>query len=226
MQNIIRRLRFEHWYFLGQPPWDTGISPPELLEFIETHKPGRVIDIGCGTGTNVVTLARAGWQVTGIDFASRAIRKAKRKTAEANLQAELYVRDATLLNGITGPFDLAFDLGCFHSIPQNLRSKYLDQLDRILVPGGFWLMYGFLTTDADHAHPGLDAAEIRVLSSRLTLISRRDGYDNRRRNSAWFLFQKQTLAKGIDFHVTVLRKNLRKDHASKLRSKNDEYIQR
>ena len=190
MQNIIRRLLFEQWYFRGQTPWDTGISPPELLEFIETHKPGRAVDIGCGTGTNVVTLARAGWQVTGIDFASRAIRKAKRKVMDANVPAELYVRDATKMVGISGPFDLAFDLGCFHGILPLRRTNYLEELDRILAPGGFWLMYGFLAADADHAQPGMDDAAIRDLSARFTLLSRRDGFDNRGRNSAWFLFQK------------------------------------
>jgi SAM-dependent methyltransferase len=190
VQNIIHRLLFELWYFRSQTPWDTGISPPELLEFIETHQPGRAIDIGCGTGTNVVTLARAGWQVTGIDFASRAVRKAKRKAAGAGVDAQLYVRDATVLNGITGPFELAFDLGCFHGILPARRSLYLDQLDRILAPGGFWLLYAFLAADADHAQPGMDEAAIRLLAARFTLLSRRDGFDNRWRNSAWFLFQK------------------------------------
>lgn len=190
MQNIIRRLSFEHWYWLGRTPWDTGISPPELLDFIETHKPGRAIDIGCGTGTNVVTLAVAGWQVTGIDFASRAIRKAKRKAMEADVWPDLYVRDATAMYGISGPFDLAFDLGCFHGVLQERRENYLDELDRVLAPGGFWLMYGFLMADADHAQPGMDEAAIRLLATRFTLLSRRDSFDNRGRNSAWFLFQK------------------------------------
>jgi SAM-dependent methyltransferase len=188
VQNFFRRLLFSYWYF-GQPPWDTGVSPPELLEFIETHPAGRAIDIGCGTGTNVITLARAEWIVTGVDFAPRAISLAKRKLKNAHISAELQVNDATKLNGISGPFDLAFDLGCFHTIPPNLRTAYVEQLDRILVPGGFWLMYGFLTS-ADHAQPGISEAEISHLSSRLVLCSRRDGFDNRQRNSAWFLFQK------------------------------------
>jgi cyclopropane fatty-acyl-phospholipid synthase-like methyltransferase len=190
MQNIIRRLSFEHWYWLGRTPWDTGISPPELLDFIETHDPGRAIDIGCGTGTNVLTLALAGWQVTGIDFASRAIRKAKRKVMQADVSAELHVRDATAMYGISGPFDLALDLGCFHGVLQERRSNYLDELDRVLAPGGFWLMYGFLMADADHAQPGMDEAAIRLLASRFGLLSRRNSFDDRGRNSAWFLFQK------------------------------------
>ena len=192
MQNLLRRFLFHYWYF-GQPPWDTGVSPPELLDFIQTHKPGRAIDIGCGTGTNVITLARAGWKVTGVDFAPRAIKLARQKAGKAGVQAEFLIRDATKLNGIDGPFELAFDLGCFHSIPQNGKIKYLDQLDRVLVPGGFWLMYGFLNSKPGQAGPGLAEAEIEEISSRLTLVSRRDGFDKRERTSAWFLFQRQSI---------------------------------
>ena len=80
VRNLFRRFLFHYWYF-RQPPWDTGISPPELLEFIQNHRAGRAIDIGCGTGTNVITLAQAGWDVTGVDFAPRAIKLAQQKAA-------------------------------------------------------------------------------------------------------------------------------------------------
>ena len=137
MQNLFRRLLFQYWYF-GQPKWDTGISPPELIEFIHEHNPGRAIDIGCGTGTNLITLAKAGWQVTGVDFVPRAIHKAKQKLKEAGVQAQVRVGDATKLDGIRGPFDLALDIGCFHSIPTQGKANYLKQLDRS--PGAEWLL--------------------------------------------------------------------------------------
>jgi len=190
VQNLFRRLLFQYWYF-GQPPWDTGISPPELLEFIQNNKPGRAIDIGCGTGTNVITLAKAGWQVTGVDFAPRAIKIAKQKIKMQGIQAELSVNDATKLQGINGSYDLALDIGCFHSFPEDGQAKYLAQLDRILASSGFWLMYGFLNPGTLPANPGLTEADISLISSRLTLISRRDSPDNRGKPSAWFLFQKQ-----------------------------------
>jgi len=193
VQNAFRRLFFHYWYF-RKPPWDTGISPPELFEFIETHPSGRAIDIGCGTGTNVITLTRAGWQVTGVDFAPRAIQLAKQKLKHADVQADLQVNDATKLNGISGPFDFALDLGCFHGISAAGRPKYLEQLERVLAPGGFWLMYGFLNGEADQASTGLTEADINRISARLTLVSRRDGFDSRNRNSAWFLYQKKISA--------------------------------
>ena len=190
MQNLFRRLLFQYWYF-GQPKWDTGISPPELLDFIENHKSARAIDIGCGTGTNVITLAKAGWQVTGVDFAPRAIQLAKQKLETSRTQADLRVADATNLKGIPGLYEFALDIGCFHSIQKDGKAKYLKQLDRILAPNGFWLMYGFLTSDPLRAGTGLVLADLDLISSHLTLISRRDGFDDKRdRQSAWFLYQK------------------------------------
>lgn len=193
MQNLFRRILFQYMYF-RQPPWDTGISPPELLDFIKTHHPGRAIDIGCGTGTNVITLVKAGWKVTGVDFAPRALKLAKRKLNQVGVQAKLFLKDATQLQGINGPFDFAFDLGCFHGMSQNGKPKYLNQLDRILAPNGFWLMYGFLKSDPLQTGSGLLEADIDLILSRLTLLSRRDGFDKGARSSAWFLFQKSDQA--------------------------------
>jgi len=176
--------------YLGQPPWDTGVSPPELFEFIKNNKPGRAIDIGCGTGTNVIALAQAGWKVAGVDFAPRAIKIARQKLKRSRMPATVLVADATNLSGIAGPFDLALDLGCFHGISREGRAKYLDQLQRILGPNGFWLLYAFLSPGTPRSGHGLDEAEINRISAQLTLVSRRDGFDKRERQSAWFLFQK------------------------------------
>ena len=189
---MLRRLSFNFWYFRS-PPWDSGVSPPELLEFIQTYPAGKAIDLGCGTGTNVVTLARAGWQVTGVDFALPAIRTARKKLAQADIHANVGVGDVTKLKGITGPFDLALDLGCFHGLTQQDRSDYLTQLERILAPGGFWLLYAFLSPGTPRSGHGLAEAEIALISSQLSLVSRCDGFDKRERPSAWFLFQKNSV---------------------------------
>jgi len=186
---MFRRLVFNLWY-LRNPPWDGGISPPELLEFIQTHPSGKAIDLGCGTGTNVITLAQAGWHVTGVDFASRAIRMAKGKLKRKNIKADLHVGDVTKLTHITGPFDLALDIGCFHSITPQGKQDYLTQLERILAPNGYWLMYGFVSSGTPQTGPWITEAEIDLISARFSLRSRQDGFEKQERPSAWFLFQK------------------------------------
>ncbi len=201
---MLTRLSFHLWYYF-HPPWDKGISPPELLEYLAQHPPGRAIDLGCGSGTNVITLARHGWQVTGIDFAPRAIAIARRKVRQAGLQAELHIADVTRLDDrIRGPFDLALDIGCFHGILD--RPAYLRQLQRLLRPGGHWLLYAFFRASAPENFSGLDRLFalmqsrmplglnendlMHIHESGLHLLWRKDGHDRRGRPSAWFLFQK------------------------------------
>ncbi len=188
MKKFFRRIKFETSYRFGSPPWDSGISPPELYDFIASHSPARAIDIGCGSGTNLITLANAGWQVAGFDFAPRAVAIAKRKTRHAGAQADIFVDDATEMKKVRGPFELALDLGCFHGIENKV--DYLIQLTRILAPKGYWLLYGFFKEAPHHPGPGLVEADMaRISIHGLTLISRKDGFDKKERPSAWFLFQ-------------------------------------
>lgn len=185
---MLRRLSFNLWY-LGRPPWDSGISPPELLDFLKEHLPGRAIDLGCGTGTNVITLAQHGWQVTGVDFAPRAVRIAERKIKQANVKAQVYVGDVTKLKNVSGPFDLALDMGCFHGVED--RAAYLNELNRLLAAGGHWLMYGRCKAAPRLPGPGLAATDLDLIQAQgFRLLWRKDGLDKRERPSAWFLFQK------------------------------------
>src|SRR5207245_443504 len=76
-----RRLFFELAYLFGIKPWDSGVPPPELVELIEgpdALKPGRAIDLGCGTGTNCKYRLEHGWDVAGVDYDPPALRAAER----------------------------------------------------------------------------------------------------------------------------------------------------
>ena len=185
--SFLRRLVFTIWY-LRRPPWDSGETPPEVLAFLKDRPAGRAIDLGCGTGTNVLTLTRMGWQVTGVDFVPQAIAQARRKVKAAGVAAELHVGDVTRLDGIAGPFDFALDLGCFHSLGVDERRAYLDRLDERLTPGGHWLLYAFL--GADRTPSGLSEADLAQVQARFHLLSRQDGFERGTRRSAYFLFQK------------------------------------
>jgi SAM-dependent methyltransferase len=134
---------FSIWYWLPRRPrWDTGVSPPELERFVASHPPGRALDLGCGTGTNAVYLARHGWTAVGVDFVSRAIAKARRRARDAGVSCTFVVADVTKLE-IDGPFDLAFDLGCLHAIPVTGRAGYAAGLARVVRAGGTYLLYAF-----------------------------------------------------------------------------------
>jgi cyclopropane fatty-acyl-phospholipid synthase-like methyltransferase len=184
--SVIKRLFYELFY-LRKPPWDSGVSPPELMEFIEQNPPGRALDLGCGTGTNAITLAQHGWRVTGVDFVGKAIRSARRKARSAGLDIDFHQEDATRLRGISGPFDLILDIGCFHSLTAEGRTAYVKNLERLLAPNGAYLMYAFYQQDGSGT--GLNEQDLELLSNRLRLVTRQDGWERGRRASAWFVYE-------------------------------------
>ena len=190
LQRILRWVEF-NWLYFTRPPWDTQISPPELFVYLQTHPAGRALDMGCGTGTNVITLAKHGWQAIGVDFALKAIASGQRKIHQAGLQgkAELRVDSVTDLHAMVGPFDLILDIGCYHGMPVADRNLYLGNVRRLLRPGGHWLLYTFLK-HAESDDRGVADTEIYSFAPTLQLVQRQDGHDNsRRRSSAWMLFE-------------------------------------
>ena len=187
----LRRLYFNVLYY-RKPRWDTGISPPELLEFIERHPTGRALDMGCGTGTNVITLAQNGWQVTGVDFVRRAIREADRKAQQAGVTVELHIDDVTKLENVHGVFDLVLDIGCFHSIGSIDQQTYLQNLIRLTIPASYYLMYGFFR-DSNGGGPGMLESDLEKFESGFDLQRREDGTERGERPSVWLTYRRKSI---------------------------------
>src|SRR6186997_893014 len=77
-----RRLSYALAYRTGRTPWDTGVTPPELVDLIQgadALTSGSALDMGCGTGTNVAYLADRGWTATGVEADRRAVETAERR---------------------------------------------------------------------------------------------------------------------------------------------------
>jgi len=186
--NILRRLAFNLWYY-RRPPWESGIVPPEVTGFIQKYPTGRALDLGCGTGTSSIALAKAGWQVTGVDFARRAIQIARRKARRAGVKVDFSVEDVLRLRGIHGQFNLVLDIGCFHGLAGKERPVYLENLEKLLASRGFWLMYGFFKADALPG-PGLLKVDLKTVARYFRLVERKDGVDKKERPSVWLLYQR------------------------------------
>ena len=135
-------------YLVGFKPWDTGVSPPELVAVVEGPNrlpPGKALDLGSGTGTNAIYLAQHGWDVTAIDFTPQPVGAARRKAAAAGVKPRLLVGDVTKMDGldIGSGYSLVFDLGCFHSIPDAGRDGYAKGVTAAAAPGATFLLFGF-----------------------------------------------------------------------------------
>ena len=186
--NFKRWVRF-NLHYLGKPRWDTGITPPEVQEFLRTHEPGRALDLGCGTGTNLLTLARAGWRVTGVEFALIAWREARRKLRGQAGVESIHLGSVAEIDYLQPPFDLILDIGCFHSLPAEDKARYYRQIERLLAPTGTYLLYGFIKTP--ERLRGLTDGNLADFERFLELKSRQDGTDHGQRSSVWLEYIKK-----------------------------------
>jgi 2-polyprenyl-3-methyl-5-hydroxy-6-metoxy-1,4-benzoquinol methylase len=128
--------------FLG---WELGRPRPILVEFVEKGliKKGKALDICCGAGTNTVYLAEKGFEVTGVDISSKAIEYAKKKAEQADVKIDFRVQNFLGLSFGDGKFDFVFDMGCFHHVEIEDRTKFIKGVHRVLKNGGVYLLTCF-----------------------------------------------------------------------------------
>ncbi len=185
------RWKFRWRYWRRDTPWDTQVTPPEVMEFIAHTPPGRALDLGCGTGTNAITLARHGWRVTGVDFVPGAILAARAKAARSGLKIDFHVASVTDLSSLDGPFDYVLDLGCLHSLKAEDRRRYAVNLSRLLRPQGWYMLYAWFPRAGGGGPSGISAEEVESLLgadfSRNRMVSGEEKGDP----SAWYWFQRR-----------------------------------
>jgi SAM-dependent methyltransferase len=173
--------------YLFKPRWDCGIPAPELIRFIAGKPPGNAIDVGCGTGTNLLYLAQHAWQVTGVDFAPLAIDKATRKLRD--YPKTLLVADVTKLAGLAlpGPYDLGLDMGCFHSLSAMDRLAYVKGMEKWIKSQGVLMIYAFQPATASDAR-GITREEMTgYFKENFELAQYEQGQG---RPSGWYYFKR------------------------------------
>jgi SAM-dependent methyltransferase len=141
------RSAYRWMYGTGRTPWDTGVTPPEVVELIEGPSavaPGRALDLGCGTGTNVRYLAEHGWDATGVDAVPAAIGRATDKLGGvSNARAVLGDVPELARLDLAAPFDLVLDIGCFHSIARRRRPAYAAGVASLTGAGSRLFIFAF-----------------------------------------------------------------------------------
>ena len=190
---MLQRLIYNAWYFLN-PPWDTGITPPEVVEAVEgpqALKPARALDLGCGTGTNSLYLARHGWSVVGVDLAAAAVRRARRKARQTRLPVDFYTADVTRLDFLDPPFDLALDIGCFHTLDDQGWIRYRAGLCRLLRPGARFMLYAFGPRQGRFMNVGITPDGVRHLfEPGFRLLRVEGGADPTGPSAAWYWLER------------------------------------
>ena len=220
INNNDRRARWEERYRTGPRPWDTGVTPPEVVAFWQrrlatpdgwagrdqmpvtstnaAHRSGVAVDIGCGTGTNAAYLAGLGLTAIGADLSLSALLLAqqRRETLPAPVQHRLHFAQADVsrlpFTGVNAVYML--DIGCFHAIPASARRDYANEIIDNLAPGGYFHLYAFdlVPEEADATDPrGLGETEIVDLFTPALSIVEIVRARPDRRPCRWYLLRKE-----------------------------------
>jgi len=131
----------------GPYPWDLGRPRDFLVQFLEKGliDGDKALDICCGLGTNGLYLAERGFNVTGIDISEKAVEIANRKARETRKveNSNFEVRSFMDMDFKPGSFDFVLDIGCFHHVSEEDRHAFIENVFRILRPGGRYLLMCF-----------------------------------------------------------------------------------
>jgi 2-polyprenyl-3-methyl-5-hydroxy-6-metoxy-1,4-benzoquinol methylase len=90
-----------------------------VLELFHRSLPpgGSILDLGCGPGWTSIFLARAGFDVMGIDISERMIAIAQERAAEENVSVTFHVADMEDLNLEQRDFDGVLLFDALHHCP-------------------------------------------------------------------------------------------------------------
>jgi SAM-dependent methyltransferase len=147
-------LFYKFQYLVGMTPWEQMPSLPigqqavALLDREERGREppyGRALDLGCGTGIWSVRLAQRGWEVTGVDIVSKAVRAARARAREGGVEPVFVEGSVTALTaaGIGAGFRLILDFGVVHGLPSEQVRTVGREVTAVASEDATLLMYAF-----------------------------------------------------------------------------------
>lgn len=127
----------ERRFAAGDLPWDRGEPNPQLTAWLADRslRSGRIAVPGCGSGHEVEALARAGFEVTALDYAHGAVALTRNRLALASLQAEVIQADVLHWRPRTA-LDAIYEQTCLCALHPDEWTRYAARLAAWLRPGG------------------------------------------------------------------------------------------
>jgi len=119
------------------PPADTPYGLEYAYHLLGDIRGKTVLDLGCGTGENLVPLAKRGAQVIGIDISPDLIQLAQQRINSYGLTATVRPGSAYDTELPDESVDVVFSMALLHHLD---LPKARNEIYRILRPGGLFIL--------------------------------------------------------------------------------------
>jgi demethylmenaquinone methyltransferase/2-methoxy-6-polyprenyl-1,4-benzoquinol methylase len=123
--------------------YDTLVEPPNVvlrrigLEMCPPREGMMVLEVGCGTGSNLRLYENAGCSVFGIDLSPSMLEVARQKLSE---RADLRVADAAEMPYADASFDVVTAFLTLHEMPAAIRTAVMTEMVRVVKRDGRLLL--------------------------------------------------------------------------------------
>ena len=170
-------------YGVGFTPWEQIATLPgvtrQISALFDREEQGRqppygpALDLGCGSGIWAVKLAQRGWQVTGVDFVPKALRRARERARQAGVEVRLVGGDVTELAnaGVGSGFPFLLDFGLFHDeLGDEQRKAMGREVSAAAAPGAVMLLMAWAPGRRGPLPRGASRGDIEAAFPKWTVI--------------------------------------------------------
>lgn len=145
--------------------WHERTPRAPFTEWIGPGQGRTVLDIGAGAGTLSLWLASQGWKVTALDISEQGLRILRERAEAAGVQVQTLRKNIVTETLDIGAFDLVVDRECFQDQWEaSERAGYARNLERLLAPGGTFMVQAWLRPAGQQPRPPPTVAEGEVES--------------------------------------------------------------
>ncbi len=157
------QLRNDYWSEQAKNGWGSKGPDPFVTDFfrehmqeLDTRERRIVVDIGCGTGDNVIFFAQNGCEVIGIEPAPLMRERALQAVVAAGQQAKIIDGESSSLPFKDTSVDLVLSLGVSHHGMWKSAQRDVAEIARVLKPGGYTLFRVRSVHDTHIAHEQIE----------------------------------------------------------------------
>ncbi len=126
-----------------------------LLKFPPAQRSAiRILEAGCGTGCNLWMVAKEGFEAHGLDFSREGISLAETLFEEMEVRAQVAFGDMTQMRYPDAYFDCVFEVLSATCLSDEEHSLFLDCVQRVLKPDGWFFTFTLGKGCTDWKGPG------------------------------------------------------------------------